>query len=331
MNEHAVFAMVSPDIDRSEWLRWRRERIGASDVGAILGMSDYSSPPVVYLDKLGLLPDEPPSEAMQWGIWHEPTILAQFEARTGLFVRDQQAAVYDSEHPWRACTLDALAVESPNSAREDAIGTVQVKCSRERPWDVLPNAYALQVIWELGVVGLAHAWVPVLHGGNHLEIYEVDFDAGMFDTVCRIVDSFWHDNVLAENPPPVDSSEVTSEAIKDAFRDRASDEHVTIDEQLAREWLAAKAVLADAEAAKKKIESQIRLTLGEATIAEDTDGNELVTYKSQNGRAPFDMDGLRADYPELARKYTGEQPTVRVLRPTKTLKALAGAADPESW
>lgn len=332
MNEHAVFTLFSPVTDREDWLRWRRERVGASDVGAILGMSQWATPMTVYLDKQGLLDDQEPTRRMRLGQTLEPMILDEFTQETGLFVRDEQAAVFDSEHPWRACTLDALAVESPNSAREDAVGTVQVKTTRERPWDVLPNNYALQVMYEMGIVGLAHAWVPVWHGLDAFAVYEVDFDAGMFDTICRIVDSFWRDNVLAENPPPVDSSDATSEAIKDAFRDRAHDASVLVDETLAVEWLAAKKAVTEADAWKKRVESTIRLTLGEATLGTDGQGNELVTWKSQNGAAPFDMDGLRADHPELARKYTGDKPTVRVLRATKTLKALAGAApDPESW
>jgi predicted phage-related endonuclease len=43
------------DMSKDEWLDKRREGIGGSDAGAIMGMSAYSSPLTVYLQKKNLV------------------------------------------------------------------------------------------------------------------------------------------------------------------------------------------------------------------------------------------------------------------------------------
>lgn len=52
------------DDDRAEWLEWRRNGIGATDVAGILGVSPWASPWSVWADKCAptlpavVVPDE---------------------------------------------------------------------------------------------------------------------------------------------------------------------------------------------------------------------------------------------------------------------------------
>jgi putative phage-type endonuclease len=321
--------LVEPDIDRAEWLAWRREGIGASDLGAICGMSPWATPMSVYLDKVGLLDDNEPSEAMRWGSLLEEPIAREFEVREGLYVHDQQLCVHDGQHPHRRCTLDGLVADTPApDDRAVMLGPLQIKCSRDRPWDEVPDAYALQVMWEMGITGMPHEWLAVLHGGNTLRVYEFEFDPIQFAALARIADTFWTAHVLAKNPPPADGSDATTEALKDAYRERATDEVVTFDgveTDLAREWQAAEHAVTAAEMWRDRCKNQLRSILGEAIVALDGQGDELVTWKPQRGASRFDTKGLRAAYPEIAAEFLIPAGTSRVLRATKTLKELAGA------
>lgn len=323
--------LVEPAIDRAGWLEWRRDGLGASDIGAILDMSPYSSAPVVYLQKVGLLGEIEPSEPMLWGSILEEPIAREFERREGLFVHDEQLCVHDREFPHRRCTLDGLVADTPApDDRAVMLGPLQIKCSRDRPWDEVPDAYALQVQWEMGVTGMTHEWLAVLHGGNALRVYEFEFDPILFATIARVADRFWADNVLARNPPPADGSAATTEALKEAYRDRATGEVLKFDgveTDLAREWLAAERAAKAATSWVDRVKNQLRSILGEATVAIDGQGDELVTWKPQRTASRIDAAGLRAAYPEIAAEFTIAAGTARVLRPTKALKVLAGDSE----
>lgn len=50
----AVNVLVSTkDMERNQWLEWRKKGIGGSDVAAIAGLNKYKSPVGVWLEKTG--------------------------------------------------------------------------------------------------------------------------------------------------------------------------------------------------------------------------------------------------------------------------------------
>lgn len=330
----AIFEEQPADWTRSTWLQWRRQGVGGSDVAAIAGLSTYASPVAVFYDKLGLAREQPDNEAMQWGRLLEAPIAAEFEQRTGLRVVCPQVLVWDDEHPHRRATLDGLVHEhggweadEPLPPIEEVLGDLEIKTTRDAPWVDVPDRVLIQKQWQLGVCGFDHGWIAVLHGGQRLEIHEVDFDPVAYDALCRIADRFWTEHVLAENPPPADSNPATTETLKAVFGDRADGSTVVFDDSFASlpiEWLGAKADLKRAEARVALVENELRAALGEATFAADPDGTELVSWKPQSSGARLDAKRLKADHPDLAAEYTPEPGVTRVLRATKALKQLAG-------
>ena len=59
----ALTLISTLNMEREDWLDWRRRGIGGSDVGAICGISKYKSPIDVYLDKIGQSEETEQSEA----------------------------------------------------------------------------------------------------------------------------------------------------------------------------------------------------------------------------------------------------------------------------
>lgn len=320
---------ATPFEDRSEWLAWRREGIGGSDVAALCGLSRFASPMSVYVDKLEIGAEREPSEAMLWGQILEEPISRQVEERIGLFVVGAQTPVLDVSHPWRRCTLDGFVVEALTSPFESALGTCQIKCASSWGWDEVPDEYAVQVQWELGVAELERVWLAVLHQGNHLVIYEIDADPRVYAALCSIVDRFWHERVQLHSPPPADGSDATTEALKAAFAD-GQDDPVELSDELietAKALPLAKARVKDAEAELERVENELRLALANSPVGGVRDPNTgeiepLVTWKPQSAGARLDTKRLKAERPEIAREYTPPAGTTRVLRTTKTLTAL---------
>ena len=83
-----VYSTASQADDEAAWLRARARGIGGSDVGAICGVSPFTSARQIYLNKTGQFPDalkpgDAAQERMRFGHLLEPVVAEEYAARTG--------------------------------------------------------------------------------------------------------------------------------------------------------------------------------------------------------------------------------------------------------
>jgi putative phage-type endonuclease len=306
---------LNVNLDRDSWLAWRKGGIGASEVAGVLGMSPWSTPMSIYLNKLQLVADSPENEAMRWGNILEPVIADAYQDDVGGLVVARQLLVWDADHPHRRCTLDGIL-----DLDGELVATVQIKTTREDPWDELPDNYALQVQYELGITGFEYAVVPTLHHGNRLVTYKVDEDPDLQKILFDAVDRFWADHIVARRPPAADHLEATTDALREAFATGGGAElHASpgsgLDE-LVVAYIEAQKRTAEAETVEKALANEIRARLEQhETIVDEETGKELVTYRTQTSRR-LDQKKLKAEHPQLVEQYSVES-TTRILRLTK--------------
>ena len=264
---------------RDEWLAWRKFGIGASDVAALVGMSKWASPMSVWTDKLGLTGGDDDNDFTEFGRRAEPMLTGYFEDRTGLTVRDQQAAVVHPDHEHHRCTLDGRAYES--EAGTVPLGPVEYKTTEFGAWSSIPDAYAIQVQWQMHVDRAERAFFGVLHG-KRFATYEVERDDKVIGQLVEVVDRFWFDHVLTEKAPPADSHEATGRALAAAFPDPVEAD-VPLDDLLwalgMREQAKAKASEAKVEIARA--ENAIKAALGDAEYG-TVQGERVISWKQQN-------------------------------------------------
>ena len=292
--------------ERSDWLAWRREGIGASDAAAILGLSPWASPMTVWLDKTGQLPDREPSEAMAWGSILEGIIADEFERRTGLIVASRQLAVTHPEHEWMRATLDGMVYARPGG---QALGVLETKnTSRARDWESGPPPHVVsQVQHQLAVSGLPKAWVAVLIGGNELRWWEVARDER---TITDLIDAearFWV-RVLDRTPPSVDGSEVTAAAIRAAFSEPVENSSTDLPAhavEIAAEYHLAAA--AEKVAAQRKQEAANALTsmLAEAQVG-FVGEQKVASWPIIRAKA-LDEKALAAAHPDIHARFVVER------------------------
>jgi putative phage-type endonuclease len=264
---------VTPE-QRTEWLAWRREGIGASDVAGIIGMSEWSSPVAVWLDKT-MSVDKAATEPMEWGLILEDTIIDEWARRNGRLIGARQAMASRIDASHHRATVDALDVTAPATPR-----IVEVKNTADWPWTAPPDKYLLQVQWQLHVMELDEASIVVLHSGNRLADYPVVRDDKTIGLLVERVDHFWHTFVVADVMPPVDDTKATHDSLKEAFAD-PSDRPVALDGDVVKaleRHRELKAEIKTLESEMKGCESQVFAALGDATIG-TVDGDPAVTWK----------------------------------------------------
>lgn len=306
---------------RSEWLTWRREGIGASDVAAVLGLSPWASPWSVWADKTGLLPPEPENEAMTAGRWLEAAIGPWFTHETGLHVAGEQTWCTHPDHAHHRCTVDGFVFDGDGRCHDgavgcvgDALGDFEVKVTGPgRRWDEIPAHYQCQGQWQMHVTGMDRVWFAVLMG-RRLDVHELARDQADIDYMVERVNAFWTDHVLTGAPPPTDGHDATLRALAAVYPEHTPDLSVEADDVLrlvAERWRQAKANKKAAEKHEKEMAAAIQAALGDAEEL-TVDGQRAVSWRAQSARR-LDGKALTAAHPDIAAEFTRES-TYRVLR-----------------
>jgi len=282
--------IAPPDLSRPEWLAVRRRGIGGSDVAGILGMSRFTSPLGVYLDKLGEIEDDGASEAAEWGNLLEPVIAAKFarEHPTDLDVRPSPGVLAHPDRPWQIVNVDRLLAPDVDAEPD---GVLEVKTANQwlaGDWDPdaeqIPAPALLQVHHEMAVTGATYAWLAALIGGQHFVQFRVDRDEEMVERLAELEGRFWHDHVLARVPPPIDGSTATSDLLGRLY-DVEPEAIAVLDPA---EFLPLRNAYREAKTAEKAAEehataiaNQLKALLGPKEIGV-LDGQPVVTWKSIN-------------------------------------------------
>jgi putative phage-type endonuclease len=198
--------VLPADADRGDWLAARRTGIGSSDVAAIVGATDRSTPLHVYLDKMGERVDAQ-NEAMLWGSLLEEPVAREWARRNRSVIR-RVGLVAHELHPWRLATLDRQVLECPLNRDEREACALECKCRsaflagrwrRDVPDDVLAQGY-----WQMIVTGFRHIHVAVLIGGNDYRQTVIRWEDGLAEYILSEADRFRREHLIPRRPPAAD-------------------------------------------------------------------------------------------------------------------------------
>jgi len=277
---------------RAEWLAWRRNGIGGSDIAAILGHSSWASPWSLWAEKTGLYtPPDHMTERQQIGLDLEAAIAGMFHRKTGLYVTGEQTWIErPRDDEWARCTVDGVVSEGPNAPSiAELLGGFEAKTDGRFSWpDGIPIAYQCQGQWNMWVTGLPRWWFAVLHAGFRFEVYELEAD---HEDMCHIVAaarSFWHDHVLTGVPPETDGHDATLAAIAEAWPTEQTGKSVELDTtavEAFEAWQRARGYRLHWERSEKALKAELQAAVADAETA-CLDGVPVLSYRSQT-RQPF--------------------------------------------
>ena len=217
----------------------RRCGLGGSDMAAVLGVSKYTSPYQLWLDKTGRNPGKTQTIAMEFGSLAESILAAHYTQTTGLTFRRPPEAIWDEARPWERANLDGLAY-LPGGTTPDR--GVEFKTASFNPQITLPDgtsrltwgapnryrtvgehveclstsaeinpAYYPQVQWYMRVTGLKSFDVMVWLLPGRMQIYTVPADPDYITAMVEAGTSFWFENVLKDVPPEKTYEDIVSE------------------------------------------------------------------------------------------------------------------------
>lgn len=274
---------------REDWLRWHREHVTASVVGALPAFNchPFMTPLRLYVEKRGLEFPERDSPVMRRGRWFEPAIPKAIAERRDDWTIEAPDIYFCDPELRLGATPDFLIRNDPRG-----LGVLQAKTVAppvyERDWldgSDIPRWIVLQVRLEtmlteaaFGVVGalLVDAYNP------EIALLEVPRDPIEEQAILAAVRQFWIDVAEGKEPDPEfgkDSAIIRSltprEVPGTSIDVGSNNELPTMLEQRAN--LIARI---DADKARcKAIEDEIRFLMGDAEIANGLP-DWRITYKT---------------------------------------------------
>ena len=209
------------DMAREEWLQLRKQGIGGSDAGAILGVNPYSSPMDVYINKINddtYIEDED-NESMRLGRDLEAYVAERFCEETGLKVRRSNNMYAHPDYPFMIADVDRLIVGKEN-------GLIGLECKTASPYSAdkwkdgqIPAHYLAQCYHYMAVLGAKAWYIAVVIYGKEFKYIKIERDEEIINNLIQIEKQFWEQNVIARCMPEPDGSEAANDFINEYFKE----------------------------------------------------------------------------------------------------------------
>lgn len=200
--------------NREEWLAGRSHGLGASDIGALLGVSKFKTPIQLWREKTGAVkaPDISDSQRVQFGNDAEAPLREMFR-----LMHPEYELTFEpftilrpvGRYSFLSCTPDGELVER-ETGRKGIYESKTATCLSRADWEKwnyqIPQTYFAQIIEQMfcGEFSFAVVWALLLNaeGDGSLRAYRFersDCEARIQDMLQK-AESFW-DHVEAGTMP----------------------------------------------------------------------------------------------------------------------------------
>lgn len=297
---------------REEWLALRKNYIGGSDAGAIVGLNPYSSPFAVWAEKTGRTEGFAGNLITEVGSYLEDFVADLFTKETGKKVRRKNRMLVNDEYPFACADVDRMVVGE--KALLECKTTNSFPVMRKLRDGEYPEQWYAQMTHYLAVTGLERAYLAVLINCRDFKIYTLERNEAEISALMMQEGIFWT-CVANDTPPAIDGTEATETALQSAYpeSDGSSVYLPELNQQL-RQRAALAAAKKDLEKDITAIDNQIKAEMQEAEKAE-FDGWS-VTWMPQV-RRQLDRKKLQEEHPDIDLSDYEQLKTTRVFRVTQ--------------
>ena len=311
------------------WLEERKKGIGSSEVGAILGVSRFSTPMKVWAKKVGLVPPEDESPVMKAGHELEPAVAHWFATCERVTIITQSEGDWlavDNEKPYLRVSPDRLFYYLDEPMTADNLSILECKStSMKVDRDSIPESWYWQVQYQMGVMGIRRsvvAWLSCYGGRFNFDYREIPFNAEHYDAAKAVLERFWEYNVLQRQQPDKVLSQ--EDALLKWPRPQEGSSLVADERMcaLVEEYNRLDAEVKRHEKRQEEISLEIRTAMEDKESLEDGNGEVLATYKATTS-SRFNGAAFKEANPEEYEKYVTKTPT-RTLKLRRPKRRAAG-------
>lgn len=314
----AIEKISTVGMSRDKWLEIRRESIGGSDAGALLGLNPFKSPYALWAEKTGkAIPEDiSDKEAVRLGNDLEEYVAQRFTEATGKKVRRCNAIIKNADYPFAHANPDRLVVGEDSG----------LECKTTSSWETLkkcregefPDTWYSQCVHYMMVTGAKKWYLAVLCFGHGFFWFEIERDDAEIAALAKAEAEFWQ-KVQSKTEPPVDGAESTGEALKVIYADsngRKCDLFPVSTNIQMLQQLKVRAKEIDRMIAEQQ--NIICSYMGHDERGEY--GNTRITWKSQSRRS-FDTKRFAADHPNLFLEPYYKESSFRTFKITEVKEA----------
>ncbi len=217
---YAIEVVDTSGLSEEDWLGYRRQGIGGSDVAAIMGVSPFATLRDLYNDKCGnpdVIQTEDNWVAKEVGHRLEDLVAKIFAYKTGYKVFAVRKLFRHPFHSFMQANVDFF-VELPDGS----IAILECKTTNynsKEKWNdgAVPVNYEWQCRHYMAVMNLSCAYIACLYGNNENEfVYRrIDRDEVIEADMIEMEAHFWNEYVLGRiEPPYTESGDLVLESIR---------------------------------------------------------------------------------------------------------------------
>lgn len=168
-----------------EWIKLRKNKIGASDAPVIMGISPWKTPYQLWEEKLGLRQSQEMTSSMKRGLDLEDHARECFHRKLNIFVFPE--VMFHNKYDWMMASLDGIDAEKKN--------IVEIKCANREDHQIaisgkLPEKYYPQLQHQLEVTGLEMAYYFSFDGEDGV-VVEVGRNNEYINEMINEEKKFW--------------------------------------------------------------------------------------------------------------------------------------------
>lgn len=323
MKENEHFKIIpTADLTHAEWLNLRRKGIGGSDLAGIMGMSNYSSPIDIYLDKTWQTEtEEEENPLFWWGHKLEPLVIEKYQEMYSLEkVETLPGMLVSKAWPWMIANLDGKVIieNKPGVFEIKTVGFVGDEWGRDDGNEEdIPAKYYCQVAHYLAVTGFDYAvLVAFFMASREIRQYVIERNERDINNIVEIEGKFWEDHVLKKEPPlPTNSGDCNKLWMYDRGTTiTAGDDIIKAAENLRNVKAEVKRLQGtDGKGGlKSELEAKIKNFMTDNLVLIGPDGKKICSWKNQDTER-HDTKRFAIEQPEMDKKYK-KTTTSRVFR-----------------
>ena len=293
-----------------EWLEERKKSLGGSDVGAVLGMSEYTSPYTIWAEKTGKLPSFEGNEWTRLGNDLEDYVAKRFCEASGLKVVNDKTTWRNSKFPHLHANFDRKVVGMKAGVECKLTSELNAKKYKN---GAFPDRFYAQCVEYLCVTEFERWFLVVLIYGKGIKIYQmtripndvvpewcessVYIEDGEIEALAKTTGDFWNNYVLTNTPPETDGSDSTSETLTTIYPEsNGNTVNLFAYEESLKQYIALGKQIDELKKLKDEMANNVKAFMGEAGKGES---DHFKVSWSSSLRTSFDHKKFASDNPNL--------------------------------